>query len=133
MYSYLVTNKYLYLFWVFSVHNWTTDDVELWLKDVVGLPQYLPVFKKYKIDGNTLPRYVYLKSCLKGPIIVFGLWYWSYFYMFFTVLLYRLALNTDHLIQNQLGISDQQHKNKLILKAMDLVLFGPPAGIYYIL
>jgi len=84
--------------WLSSeVHNWTTADVELWLKDVVGLPQYLPIFKKYKIDGNVLPR---------------------------------LALNTDHLIQSQLGITDQNHKNKLILKAMDLVLFGPPTVFY---
>ena len=43
---------------------------------------------------------------------------------------HRLALNTDHLIQGQLGISDHNHKNKLILKAMDLVLFGPPKGNY---
>lgn len=41
----------------FSVHNWTTEDVELWLKDVVGLPQYLPIFRKFKIDGNFLPRW----------------------------------------------------------------------------
>ncbi|XP_063683066.1 stromal interaction molecule 1-like isoform X2 [Bolinopsis microptera] len=80
-----------------SVHNWTTDDVELWLKDVVGLPQYLPIFRKFKVDGNILPR---------------------------------LALNTDHLIQGRFGISDTNHKNKIILKAMDLVLFGPPKVFY---
>ncbi|XP_063683068.1 stromal interaction molecule 1-like isoform X4 [Bolinopsis microptera] len=79
------------------VHNWTTDDVELWLKDVVGLPQYLPIFRKFKVDGNILPR---------------------------------LALNTDHLIQGRFGISDTNHKNKIILKAMDLVLFGPPKVFY---
>jgi len=84
--------------WLASrVHNWTTQDVEEWLVEVVGLPQYLPVFKKNRIDGHVLPR---------------------------------LALNKNQIVQHVLGITDQNHKNKIVLKAMDVVLFGPPTVFY---
>jgi len=39
-----------------SVHNWTLDDVVLWLKESVELPQYEINFRDFKVDGNTLPR-----------------------------------------------------------------------------
>ena len=41
----------------------------------------------------------------------------------------RLALNKNQIVQHVLGITDQNHKNKIVLKAMDVVLFGPPTGI----
>ena len=34
------------------------------------------------------------------------------------------------MIQNELGVVDSAHRKKLGLRAMDVVLFGPPRGIY---
>jgi len=36
-------------------------------------------------------------------------------------------------VGNVLGIKDPIHKQKISLKAMDVVLFGPPRGKLYIL
>ena len=36
------------------------------------------------------------------------------------------------MIQNELGVVDNAHRKKLELRAMDVVLFGPPRGIYHI-
>ncbi|CRK96857.1 CLUMA_CG009934, isoform A [Clunio marinus] len=38
----------------------------------------------------------------------------------------RLAVNNLHFVSNVLGIKDPIHKQKIALKAMDAVLFGPP-------
>lgn len=45
-----------------------------------------------------------------------------------------MAVNNMHYISNVLGIRDPIHKQKIALKAMDVVLFGPPRGknLYYI-
>lgn len=40
----------------------------------------------------------------------------------------RLAVNNMHYVGNILGIRDPIHKQKIALKAMDVVLFGPPRG-----
>ncbi|XP_061717279.1 stromal interaction molecule homolog isoform X2 [Cydia pomonella] len=40
----------------------------------------------------------------------------------------RLAVNNMQYVSNVLGIKDPIHKQKLALKAMDVVLFGPPKG-----
>lgn len=40
----------------------------------------------------------------------------------------RLAVNNFHFVGNVLGIKDPIHKQKISLKAMDAVLFGPPRG-----
>lgn len=40
----------------------------------------------------------------------------------------RLAVNNMHYLNNILGIKDPIHKQKIALKAMDIVLFGPPKG-----
>lgn len=42
----------------FSVHNWTQDAVLRWLKEFVELPQYEKNFKEFKVNGNTLPRWL---------------------------------------------------------------------------
>lgn len=42
----------------------------------------------------------------------------------------RLAVNNLHFVSNVLGIKDPIHKQKIALKAMDAVLFGPPRGLY---
>lgn len=39
---------------------------------------------------------------------------------------FRLAVNNMHYLGNVLGIKDPIHKQKIALKAMDVVLFGPP-------
>ena len=40
----------------------------------------------------------------------------------------RLAVNNNHYLSGVLGIKDPRHKQKIMLKAMDAVLFGPPKG-----
>lgn len=45
----------------------------------------------------------------------------------------RLAVNNFHFISNFLGIKDPIHKQKIALKAMDAVLFGPPRGLHSLL
>lgn len=42
--------------------------------------------------------------------------------------IYRLAVHNMHYVSNTLGIRDPIHKQKIALKAMDVVLFGPPRG-----
>lgn len=44
----------------------------------------------------------------------------------------RLATGNGQYITNVLGIKDPIHKQKIMLKAMDVVLFGPPKGKAYI-
>ncbi|RZC32881.1 SAM 2 domain containing protein [Asbolus verrucosus] len=41
----------------------------------------------------------------------------------------RLAANNINFL-NHLGIKDPIHKQKIVLKAMDVVLFGPPKGMF---
>lgn len=45
-----------------------------------------------------------------------------------------LAVNNMHYVSNVLGIKDPIHKQKIALKAMDAVLFGPPRGklVYFL-
>lgn len=50
------------------------------------------------------------------------------FSSFSTLLLFRLAVHNMHYVSNVLGIRDPIHKQKIALKAMDVVLFGPPRG-----
>ena len=40
----------------------------------------------------------------------------------------RLAVEENGLLQNELGIKDPKHRKKIGLRAMDIVLFGPPFG-----
>jgi len=46
----------------------------------------------------------------------------------FLIIYFRLAVNNMHYLSNVLGIKDPIHKQKIALKAMDVVLFGPPKG-----
>lgn len=45
----------------------------------------------------------------------------------------RLAVTNMQFLNNILGIKDPIHKQKIALKAMDVVLFGPPKGKSYLL
>jgi hypothetical protein len=47
---------------------------------------------------------------------------------FYFVACLRLAVNNMHYLSSVLGIKDPIHKQKIALKAMDVVLFGPPKG-----
>lgn len=47
---------------------------------------------------------------------------------FFRLFYYRLAVHNMHYVSTVLGIRDPIHKQKIALKAMDVVLFGPPRG-----
>jgi stromal interaction molecule 1 len=94
-----ISVKELWEAWLKSeVHNWTVEQTTDWLIQSVQLPQYVGLFKKYKITGSVLPR---------------------------------LAVNNMHYINNVLGIKDTIHKQKIALKAMDAVLFGPPRGEFF--
>jgi len=42
----------------------------------------------------------------------------------------RIASNEPSFMSAFLKIQDQQHKQKLKLKALDVVLFGPPTRMY---
>ncbi|XP_073951873.1 stromal interaction molecule homolog [Choristoneura fumiferana] len=44
----------------------------------------------------------------------------------------RLAVNNMQYLSNVLGIKDPIHKQKLALKAMDVVLFGPPKDSFIV-
>lgn len=44
------------------------------------------------------------------------------------VLVLRLAVDNMQYLTSVLGIKDHIHKQKIALKAMDVVLFGPPRG-----
>ena len=37
-----------------------------------------------------------------------------------------IAINSGQILQNTLSITDSQHKQKIQLRAMDVILFGPP-------
>lgn len=53
---------------------------------------------------------------------IFNIICWINFHFF------RLAVHNMHYVSNVLGIRDPIHKQKIALKAMDVVLFGPPRG-----
>ena len=44
----------------------------------------------------------------------------------------RLATEENGLLQNELGVRDPKHRKKISLRAMDIVLFGPPFGNYIV-
>ncbi|KAG9345784.1 hypothetical protein JZ751_008929 [Albula glossodonta] len=88
-----------------TVHNWTMEDTVQWLKESVELPQYERNFRDFRVNGNTLPRSVPLTGGGVGKVI---------------------AANEPSFMSMQLKILDQRHKQKLNLKALDAVLFGPP-------
>ena len=46
-------------------------------------------------------------------------------------LLPRLAVNNMNFLSTVLGIKDPIHKQKIVLKAMDVVLFGSPKGAFF--
>lgn len=53
-----------------------------------------------------------------------------WFVMILCILYSRIAANEPSFMSMQLKILDQRHKQKLNLKALDAVLFGPPLRKY---
>ncbi|XP_046723740.1 stromal interaction molecule 1b isoform X4 [Silurus meridionalis] len=89
----LITVEDMWNTWRASeAYNWTVDEVEMWLINIVKLPQYVESFRKNEISGQALPR---------------------------------LAVKNATLTLSVLKILDRSHAQKLQLKALDTVLFGP--------
>lgn len=82
---------------------------EAWLKSEVH-NWTLDQTTDWLIQSVQLPQYVNLfkKHKINGRVLP------------------RLAVNNLHFVSNVLGIKDPIHKQKIALKAMDAVLFGPP-------
>lgn len=112
----------LFSFQNILVHNWTQDVVLRWLREFVELPQYEKNFKEFKVNGNTLPRWGcdwhhYYAS--KGNK--------SYYHSELVLTsVCRIAANEPSFLSFHLRIQDQRDKQKLNIKALDAVLFGPP-------
>ena len=51
-------------------------------------------------------------------------------FLFLILFHFRIAANEPSFMSMQLKILDQRHKQKLNLKALDAVLFGPPLREY---
>lgn len=47
---------------------------------------------------------------------------------FLVSFLTRMAANNEQFLTKVLGIKDPKHRSKITIKAMDVVLFGPPKG-----
>ncbi|GAB5570895.1 stromal interaction molecule 2 isoform X1 [Prionailurus iriomotensis] len=88
-----------------EVHNWTLEDTLQWLIEFVELPQYEKNFRDNNVKGTTLPR-----TCVNSPDILTHS---------------VIAVHEPSFMSSQLKISDRSHRQKLQLKALDVVLFGP--------
>jgi hypothetical protein len=53
-------------------------------------------------------------------------------FFFYKFIQYRIAANEKHYIPSIMHIRDVRDKRRLIIKATDVVLFGPPQGRYKI-
>jgi len=141
------------------VYNWTVDDVIHWLVNVVHLPQYSDNFRKMRIRGRDLPKCVYSWHAIQlyKQYKRIAHWECSLFHICTlhthtrtcthastphihthtlvkdTIPYYRIAINSEGIIQFDLGVGDSSHKKKLGLRAMDVILFGPPIGTEYII
>ncbi|XP_066288062.1 stromal interaction molecule 1-like isoform X2 [Branchiostoma lanceolatum] len=84
-----------------EVYNWTVEHTVAWLVNAVELPQYAATFETNAVDGSALPR------------------------LALDLVPLRLAVNNPHFLTTILGITNPVHRQKIALKAMDVVLFGP--------
>lgn len=45
--------------WEYSTaYNWTTDEMIVWINEIVKLPEYAENFRRNSVDGQFLPRLV---------------------------------------------------------------------------
>ncbi|XP_068240560.1 stromal interaction molecule homolog isoform X4 [Palaemon carinicauda] len=94
-----------------EVHNWTVEQTVAWLAETVELKQYAQKFYENAVNGSVLPRTIL--SVLTGGSERRDS---------------RLAANNEQFLTKVLGIRDPKHRSKITIKAMDVVLFGPPKG-----
>lgn len=94
--------------------NWDTANVS----DCESCPSprwcFYVVWKTHSITSS-----LYL---IRWPLCKYS----SYYLLLFCSRFFRIAANEPTFMSMQLRISDQRHKQKLNLKALDAVLFGPP-------
>ncbi|KAM9781478.1 stromal interaction molecule 1-like isoform X2 [Syngnathus typhle] len=101
------------------VYNWTSEQVEEWLQFSVELPQYAETFRKHGLDGKAY-AHLYVSHVDRedtGEITVASV-----------TSSIRLAVKYATLTGSVLKIVERGHVQKLQLKALDTVLFGPPPG-----
>ncbi|UYV75304.1 STIM2 [Cordylochernes scorpioides] len=109
-----------------QVHNWTVEETLQWLELSVELPQYVSLFIQHQVDGSKLPSTRGTghdnhgtTGELQGLLVT-------------SSCVYRLATHKDNFLSQVLGIKDPIHKHKISVKAMDVVLFGPPKSHNYV-
>ncbi|XP_042208772.1 uncharacterized protein LOC121857022 isoform X4 [Homarus americanus] len=92
-----------------EVHNWTVDQTVAWLAESVELQQYARNFYENAVNGSVLPSTVLSVISARSERRNS-----------------RLAANNEQFLTKVLGIKDPKHRSKITIKAMDVVLFGPP-------
>ncbi|XP_063606945.1 stromal interaction molecule homolog isoform X8 [Penaeus indicus] len=97
-----------------EVHNWTVEQTVSWLAESVELQQYAQNFYANAVNGSVLPSTIL-------SVIASRTERRSERHM-----LERLAANNEQFLTKVLGIKDPKHRSKITIKAMDVVLFGPP-------
>ncbi|XP_063860307.1 stromal interaction molecule homolog isoform X28 [Scylla paramamosain] len=109
--EYISVRELWYIWKKSEVHNWTVDQTVAWLAESVELKQYAQNFYENAVNGSSLP------STVLSVITPTSKRRNS-----------RLAANNEQFLTKVLGIKDPKHRSKITIKAMDVVLFGPPKG-----
>ncbi|XP_050727548.1 stromal interaction molecule 2-like isoform X4 [Eriocheir sinensis] len=107
--QYISVRELWYIWKKSEVHNWTVDQTVAWLAESVELKQYAQNFYENAVNGSSLPSTVL--SVIAPTAKRRNL---------------RLAANNEQFLTKVLGIKDPKHRSKITIKAMDVVLFGPP-------
>ncbi|XP_045130770.1 stromal interaction molecule 2-like isoform X4 [Portunus trituberculatus] len=107
--EYISVRELWYIWKKSEVHNWTVDQTVAWLAESVELKQYAQNFYENAVNGSSLP------STVLSVITPSSKRRNS-----------RLAANNEQFLTKVLGIKDPKHRSKITIKAMDVVLFGPP-------
>ncbi|XP_063860290.1 stromal interaction molecule 2-like isoform X13 [Scylla paramamosain] len=107
--EYISVRELWYIWKKSEVHNWTVDQTVAWLAESVELKQYAQNFYENAVNGSSLP------STVLSVITPTSKRRNS-----------RLAANNEQFLTKVLGIKDPKHRSKITIKAMDVVLFGPP-------
>ncbi|XP_045613801.1 uncharacterized protein Stim isoform X4 [Procambarus clarkii] len=97
-----------------EVHNWTVDQTVAWLAESVELQQYARNFYENAVNGSVLPSAVLSVISTRSER------------RNSRYIVERLAANNEQFLTKVLGIKDPKHRSKITIKAMDVVLFGPP-------
>ncbi|XP_045130783.1 stromal interaction molecule 2-like isoform X17 [Portunus trituberculatus] len=112
--EYISVRELWYIWKKSEVHNWTVDQTVAWLAESVELKQYAQNFYENAVNGSSLPSTVL--SVITPSSKRRNSRYTKE----------RLAANNEQFLTKVLGIKDPKHRSKITIKAMDVVLFGPP-------